>query len=233
MGDVQKARLAAVNEALKYFEGRRLIGLGTGSTTELLIREAHKADLLRGRELVASSVETAEVLAGLGYKVVDMLSIEGLELYLDSADEIDREGRMIKGGGAALTTEKLLARHAKLRVFFVDEFKVVERLGVRNPVPLEVLPSALRMILNDLTKLGISVSVRKGSGKRGPVVSDVGGVIVDAILPSSMSLEDFERYVKSLTGVIEVGLFLNEADVVIIGREDGGAEYLKRVYQLT
>ncbi len=229
MGNVQKARLAAVNEALKYFEGRRLIGLGTGSTAELLIREAHKAGLLRGRELVASSVETAEVLAGLGYKVVDTLSIEGLELYLDSADEVDREGKMIKGGGAALTTEKLLARHAELRVFFVDEFKVVERLGVINPVPLEVLPNALRMILSDLIKLGISVSVRKGSGKRGPVVSDVGGVIVDARLPSSISPEDFERRVKSLTGVIEVGLFLNEADVVIVGHEDGGTEYLKRV----
>ncbi|MEM2005519.1 MAG: ribose 5-phosphate isomerase A [Zestosphaera sp.] len=225
--DFHRARLAAVKEALKFLNGRRVIGLGTGSTAELLIKEAHATGLLDGKELVASSMETVEILSRLGYKVFDTLSVDSLELYLDSADEVDGQGRMVKGGGAALTMEKLLARHAELRVFVVDEFKVVDRLGVRRPIPIEVVPGSLRMVLKDLARLGLMVSVRKGTGKRGPVVSDVGGIILDSFPPPDMSLEGFERLVKGLTGVIETGLFLSEADVVIVGFNNGSVRYLK------
>lgn len=227
MEGLQRARLAAAREALKFLNGRKLIGLGTGSTTELLIKEAHNAGLLKDRELVASSMDTVNVLSGLGYKVVDVVSVDGLELYLDSADEVDELGRMVKGGGAALTMEKLLARHAGLRVFIVDEFKVVKRLGVRHPIPVEVIPESLGMVLKDLTRLGLTASVRKGTGKRGPVVSDIGGIIVDVLPPPDMSIEELERLVKELTGVIETGLFLSEADVVIVGFNDGSIKYLK------
>ncbi|MEM3949019.1 MAG: ribose-5-phosphate isomerase A, partial [Zestosphaera sp.] len=113
-------------------------------------------------------METVEILTRLGYKVFDILSVDSLELYLDSADEVDGQGRMVKGGGAALTMEKLLARHAELRVFVVDEFKVVDRLGVRRSIPIEVVPGSLRMVLKDLARLGLMVSVRKGTGNRRP-----------------------------------------------------------------
>lgn len=228
MEEVRKARLAAVTEALKLLQGRELIGLGTGSTTELFIEKAHEEGLLRGKSLVTTSVKTAMFLAGLGYKDIDVLTVEELDLYVDSADEVDLRGRMLKGGGAALTMEKLLARHSNLRVFIVDEFKVVEKLCTRHPIPIEVLPNALRMVLRDLKKLGAQASPRECSGKKGPIVSDVGGFIVDVIPPADVELEKFAKTLKSLTGVIEVGLFLDEADIVIVGLRDGNIKYLKR-----
>ncbi len=228
MEEAQIARLAAVTEALKFLEGRELIGLGTGNTTELFIRRAHERGLLRGKSLVTTSSKTAMVLAELGYRDVNALSVEELDLYVDSADEVDLEGRMLKGGGAALTMEKLLAKHSRLRVFVIDESKLVSKLCVRHPIPVEVLPNALRMVLSDLKKLGAQASPRECNGKKGPVVSDVGGFIIDVIPPEDMDLSEFAKKLKSLTGVIEVGLFLDEADIVIVGFRDGGVRYIKR-----
>ncbi len=228
MEEIWKARLAAVTEALKLLQGRELIGLGTGSTTELFIEKAHEKGLLRGKSLVATSVKTAMFLAELGYKDVDVLAVEGLDLYVDSADEVDLRGRMLKGGGGALTMEKLLAKHSNLRVFIVDEFKVVEKLCSRHPIPIEVLPNAVRMVLRDLKRLGAQASLRECSGKKGPVISDVGGFIVDVIPPADVELDEFAKALKSLTGVVEVGLFLDEADVVIVGLKDGNIKYLKK-----
>lgn len=229
MEEVQRARLAAVTEALKFLQGRELIGLGTGSTTELFIKKAHEEGLLKGKSLVTTSAKTAMFIAELGYKDVSALTVEKLDLYVDSADEVDLEGRMLKGGGAALTMEKLLAKHSELRVFIVDEFKVVKRLGMKHPIPIEVLPNALRMILRDLTELGARASPRECDGKKGPVVSDVGGFIIDVIPPENMELEKFAETLRSLTGVVETGLFLGDADVIIIGFRDGNVRYLKRV----
>ncbi len=228
MEEAQVARLAAVTEALKFLEGRELIGLGTGNTTELFIRKAHERGLLRGKSLVTTSSKTAMVLAELGYRDANVLSVEELDLYVDSADEVDLEGRMLKGGGAALTMEKLLAKHSRLRVFVVDESKLVSKLCVKHPVPVEVLPNALRMVLRDLRKLGAQASPRECNGKKGPVVSDVGGFIIDVIPPEDMDLSEFAKKLKNLTGVIEVGLFLDEADLVIVGFRDGGVRYIKR-----
>lgn len=226
--ELQKARLAAVTEALKFLQGRELIGLGTGSTTELFIKKAHEKGLLRGKSLVTTSVKTSTLLAELGYRDINVLTVEELDLYVDSADEVDLEGRMLKGGGAALTMEKLLARHSNLRVFIVDEFKVVEKLCTRHPIPIEVLPNALRMVLRDLKRLGAQASPREWGGKKGPVVSDVGGFIVDVIPPADVELERFAKTLKGLTGVVEVGLFLDEADVVVVGLKDGSIKYLRR-----
>ncbi|MEM0474027.1 MAG: ribose 5-phosphate isomerase A [Zestosphaera sp.] len=223
-----RARLAAVAEAIKFLQGRKLIGLGTGSTTELFIKKAHERGLLKGKSLVATSAKTAMFLAELGYRDINPLAVEELDLYVDSADEVDLEGRMLKGGGAALTMEKLLAKHSELRVFIVDEFKVVEKLGSRHPIPVEVLPNALRMILRDLRKLGAQASPRECNGKKGPIASDVGGIIIDVIPPANIELEEFAKTLKSLTGVIETGFFLNEADIIIVGFRDGNIKYLRR-----
>lgn len=228
MEEAQRARLAAVTEALKFLQGRELVGLGTGSTTELFIKKAHEEGLLRGKSLVTTSAKTAMFLAELGYKDVSTLAVEKLDLYVDSADEVDLEGRMLKGGGAALTMEKLLAKHSELRVFIVDEFKVVERLGMRHPIPVEVLPNALRMILRDLKELGVQALPRECDGKKGPVVSDVGGFIIDVIPPADVELEKFAKTLRSLTGVVETGLFLDEADVIIVGFRDGSIRYLRK-----
>lgn len=229
MEEVQRARLAAVTEALKFLQGRELVGLGTGSTTELFIKKAHEKGLLRGKSLVTTSAKTAMFLAELGYKDVSTLAVEKLDLYVDSADEVDLEGRMLKGGGAALTMEKLLAKHSELRVFIVDEFKVVERLGMRHPIPIEILPNALRMILRDLRELGVQALPRECNSKKGPVVSDVGGFIIDVIPPADVELEKFAKTLRGLTGVVETGLFLDEADVIIIGFRDGNIRYLRSI----
>lgn len=229
MEEVERARLAAVTEALKFLQGLELIGLGTGSTTELFIQKAHERGLLKNKSLVTSSAKTAMFLAELGYRDTSTLAVEKLDLYVDSADEVDLEGRMLKGGGAALTMEKLLAKHSKLRVFIVDEFKVVEKLCVKHPIPVEVIPNALRMILRDLRELGAQASPRECNGKKGPVVSDVGGFIIDVIPPANMELEIFAKTLRNLSGVIETGLFLDEADIIIVGFRDGRVKYLKRI----
>jgi len=222
------ARKAAAMEALKFLVNVNSVGVGTGSTTALVIELAHKHGLLKGKALVPTSMETAQILSDLGYLVVDSSTVDFLDVYIDSADEVDLSGRMIKGGGAAHLMEKLLARHSKLRVFVVDEFKVVEKLGSKHLIPVEVVPKALKMVLNDMRRLGFNAVLRTSSGKRGPTVSDTLGVIVDVKPPEGMALEEIYKALKSLTGVVEVGLFLDEADVIIVGTSRGEVRRIVR-----
>ncbi len=226
--EVLVARKAAATEALKFFENVTSIGIGTGTTVALVIELAHKHGLLKGKALIPTSIETAQILSDLGYSVVDPSTIEVLDVYIDSADEVDLNGRMIKGGGAAHLMEKLLATHSRLRVFVVDEFKVVEKLGSKHLIPVEVVPKGLKMVLNDMKRLGFNPILRTSSGKRGPVISDTLGVIIDVKPPEGITPEEIYRMLKSITGVVEVGLFLDEADIILVGTLKGEVKKIVR-----
>jgi ribose 5-phosphate isomerase A len=127
---------------------------------------------------------------------------------------------LIKGGGAALTLEKILTYYSKLNVFVVDYSKLVNDLH-NEFIPVDVLPQALTLLTRYLGRLGYEFSIRySGKGRYGPVLSDVGGVIIDVKLPPNEDLVSFEKSIKSLPGVIEVGLFIGLTDVLIIGYED-------------
>jgi len=133
---------------------------------------------------------------------------------------VDYELNMIKGRGGALTMEKILAYNSELRVFIADYTKLSERLG-RKPIPVEVISAATRMVLRKLRELGFEVSVRKGTGKDGPVITDVGGIILDLHVDSVDDPRELYNKLKLIPGVVEVGLFIDLADLVILGYPEG------------
>ena len=221
MGDqISLAKLNAASKALELISNAKVIGVGTGSTVEKFIQVlSNRKERFEDRIFVASSIDTVLKLSEAGFRVVKTMSIKSIDVYVDGADEVDPQLNMIKGGGAALTLEKILAYYSLRRVFIVDYRKLVKELGTNHFIPIEVLPKALGMVMNKLRKLGYDVRLRYPSeGKYGPVVSDVGGVIIDVFPEGGIkNPAEVDSELKSLPGVIETGLFIKLADHVIVG----------------
>ncbi|MEM4730971.1 MAG: ribose 5-phosphate isomerase A [Sulfolobales archaeon] len=219
---VENARRVAAIRALEYLDAARVIGLGTGSTVEVFLKLAY--DKLVGKTLVASSIDTAMIAKYIGLTLVDPVVVDRVDLYVDSADEVDPLGRMVKGGGGAMTMEKLLASAADMRVFIVDELKVVPKVPHKKPVPVEVIPQAISIVKRKLEKAGFECHIRVPQGKRSPVITDLGGAILDVFPPRDWSIENITRFLDSLPGVIEHGIFVGLVDVLIVGKRDGEVE---------
>jgi ribose 5-phosphate isomerase A len=218
--DLEKAKTSAAREAIKYIGGSKIIGIGTGSTVGVLLKEIRGGNFL-DKVFVPSSLETALILSSYGLSVANPISVKKVDVYLDSADEVDQNMNMIKGGGAALTMEKILAHFSKKRIFIVDYSKLVKRLGEKTPLPIEVIPQFTSMVLEELREKGYKATVRTTSkAKYGPVISDLGGLIVDVTLPKEKELTEVEKELKSIPGIVETGLFLNMVDMLIVGWEN-------------
>lgn len=204
---------AAAKAALKHLPKGGILGVGTGSTVNFLI------DLLPELQLeaaVASSNATAERLKKLGIEVVDMNSVGGLDAYVDGADEIDRHMHMIKGGGAALTREKIVASIAKKFVCIVDDSKWVEQLGREFPLPVEVIPMARSAVARKIVALGGDPVYREG------VVTDNGNVILDVYNLNILNAIELEKTLNNIPGVVTNGIFaLNAASVAIVATNNG------------
>ncbi|TSH73966.1 ribose-5-phosphate isomerase RpiA [Acinetobacter sp. RF15A] len=204
---------AAAKAALKHLPKGGILGIGTGSTVNFLI------DLLPELQLeaaVASSEATAERLKKLGIDVVDMNSVGSLDAYVDGADEIDRHMHMIKGGGAALTREKIVASIARKFVCIVDDSKWVEQLGRDFPLPVEVIPMARSAVARKLVALGGDPAYREG------VVTDNGNVILDVYNLNILNALELERTINDIPGVVCNGIFaLNKADIAIVATNHG------------
>lgn len=204
---------AAAEAALSYVEGG-IIGIGTGSTAN------HFIDLLPGIRdkfdgAVASSVASAERLQGHGIRVLDLNEAGELALYVDGADESNHAFHLIKGGGGALTREKIVAGASETFVCIADESKLVETLG-EFPLPVEVIPMAQQLVTRALVKLGGEPVLRAGfTTDNGNVILDVKGLqISDAV--------GFESQLNHIPGVVTNGLFaLRPADVLILGTAEG------------
>jgi len=218
---VKAARLNAILKALAYVKDAEVVGIGTGSTMAQFVDVAHHAKVLEDKLIVTSSLDTTLRLMSLGYKVIDLLSVERIDVYVDSADEVDRQGRMIKGGGGALLQEKILASYSDVAVFVVDNAKLVNRLGERSSVPVEVVPRAVSLVLRALRELGFKAKIREGSGKKGPVITDNFGAIIDVEIPEWINPTEMDTILHGIVGVIETGLFLKEATLVYIGYPEG------------
>jgi ribose 5-phosphate isomerase A len=217
---VELAKLNAARAALRELEGCAVVGVGTGSTVEKLVELLPQLDGFREKLYVASSIDTALKLARMGLRVLDPSFAPAIEVYVDGADEVDPNLNMIKGGGAAMTMEKILTYHAERRVFIVDHTKLVAKLGERHPVPLEVLPQALGLVLRKLAAKGFKAEPRyPARGKMGPVVADTGGVIVDVYTGPVEDPEALDRELR-MPGVVETGLFIGMADKVYVGWPD-------------
>jgi len=204
-------------------DGVRVLGVGTGRTVAAFLRLA--AGELAGRvAVVPSSLDTALNAARLGFRVLDPRSAPPPDAYIDGADEVVlATGDMLKGGGGALLGEKILAGASGLNVFIVDAGKVVERLAVGRGVPVEIVSGFAEIVRVGVESLGYRVEYRVGSGRRGPVVSDWGGIIVDVHVEGGLSdPAGFDEELRRVPGVVATGVFHGYADYVVVGGEDCG-----------
>ena len=204
--------------ALQYVVPGEIVGVGTGSTVNKFIDAlASMKDRIRGA--VSSSVASTERLQALGIPVFDANEVSELSVYIDGADEIDAQGYMIKGGGAALTREKIVAALAKRFVCIADESKLVDVLG-QFPLPVEVIPMAAAQIQRRFEALGATATIRLKDGQ--PLVTDNGQHIIDVRgLAIQVPLE-FESTVNQWPGVITVGVFAHQkAQVCLLGTSQG------------
>ncbi len=200
--------------AIAYVEPGSIIGVGTGSTVNCFIDALARMPV--GIEAaVSSSGASTDRMRALGIAVVDANAVESLAVYIDGADEIDHAGCMIKGGGAALTREKIVADIALRFICIADESKLVTTLG-RFPLPVEVLPMAAAQIARRLRKLGGETTLRAG------VVTDNGGQIIDVRGLHISEPNALEREINQWPGVIGVGIFArHKAAVCLLGTAQG------------
>ncbi|ENM5766900.1 ribose-5-phosphate isomerase RpiA [Vibrio mimicus] len=200
--------------ALKYVEKGSIVGVGTGSTVNHFI-DALGSIKEEIKGAVSSSIASTEKLEALGIRVYDCNDVSELDIYVDGADEINPERDMIKGGGAALTREKIVAAIAKKFVCIVDGTKAVAVLG-NFPLPVEVIPMARSYVARELVKLGGDPVYREG------VITDNGNVILDVYNMKITHPKDLETKINGIPGVVTVGLFAHRgADVVITGTPQG------------
>ncbi|WP_019431281.1 ribose-5-phosphate isomerase RpiA [Limnohabitans sp. Rim47] len=204
--------------ALKYVVPGEIVGVGTGSTVNKFIDAlATMKDQIKGA--VSSSEASTVRLKALGIPVFDCNEVESLSVYIDGADEIDHQGHMVKGGGAALTREKIVAAQSKQFVCIADESKLVQVLGA-FPLPVEVIPMATARVMRQFAAMGGTAAVRLKDGQ--PLVTDNGQHIVDV---KGLKITDpvaFENTVSQWPGVVTVGVFaLQKAQVCLLGTSEG------------
>ncbi|MES2740084.1 MAG: ribose-5-phosphate isomerase RpiA [Pseudomonadota bacterium] len=210
---------AVARAAIAYVVDGQIIGVGTGSTANFFIDELAKIGH-RIRGAVASSEATAARLAAHGIAVFDLNEVSEIAVYVDGADEIDGRGAMIKGGGAALTREKIVASVARRFVCIADGSKLVDTLG-RFPLPVEVLPMARASVARRLSALGGQPRLRLTAAGEA-MLTDNGAVLLDV---AGLTIADplaLEREINQIAGVVAVGLFAGRgADVCLLGTAEG------------
>jgi ribose 5-phosphate isomerase A len=200
--------------ALSYVQPDTIIGVGTGSTVNCFI-DALASIKDQIKAAVSSSEASTARLKALGIQVMDLNDVESFDLYVDGADEINHQMEMIKGGGAALTREKIVAAVARQFVCIVDSGKVVETMG-RFPLPVEVIPMSREYVTRELQKLGGTPVHRDG------VITDNGNQILDVHGLQITDAKQLESQINNIVGVVTVGLFAHRgADVALIGSPDG------------
>jgi len=214
--DALKAQVAQA--ALAYVQPHSLIGVGTGSTVNFFI-DALAQSAIPVQGAVSSSIASTQRMQALGIPVVDLTDVQSLSVYIDGADEIDGHGYMVKGGGAALTREKIVAAQAKQFVCIVDQSKRVAVMGA-FPLPVEVIPMAVPQIIRDFSALGGQAVLRMRDEK--PLVTDNGQYILDVHglkLTEPMALE---ARISQWPGVVTVGIFaFQKADICLLATPDG------------
>lgn len=204
--------------ALQYVVPGEIVGVGTGSTVNKFIDAlASMKDQIKGA-VSSSEASTARLLA-LGIPVFDCNDVAELSVYIDGADEIDERGFMVKGGGAALTREKIVAAQSRKFVCIADESKLVQTLG-QYPLPVEIVPMAAKRIIQQFAAMGARAQLRLVGDK--PLVTDNGQVLLDV---TGLQISDplaFETQVNQWPGVVTVGVFaLQKAQVCLLGTASG------------
>ncbi len=197
--------------AIEYVKGESIIGVGTGSTVNFFIDllEDIKGDI---DAAVSSSIVTTKRLEAIGIRVIELSEVDQIGVYVDGADEVNPQKKMVKGGGGALTREKIVAAVSKKFVCIVDDSKCVDVMG-KFPLPIEVIPMSRSYVARELVKLGGQPVWREN------YITDNGCEIIDVHNLNIMEPMALEKTINNIAGVVTVGLFaLRDADVVLVGK---------------
>ncbi|ALV62455.1 Ribose 5-phosphate isomerase A [Thermococcus sp. 2319x1] len=221
---MEEMKRMVAKEALKFIDDDMIIGLGTGSTTAYFIQMLGK--MLMTGELedvygIPTSHQSRLLALENGVPVVALDEVDAIDIAIDGADEVDPHLNLIKGRGAALTMEKIIEYRAGTFIVLVDESKLVEYLGQKMPVPIEVIPAAWRAIKEELEVFNAKAELRMGVKKDGPVITDNGNFILDAKFERIEDPLDMEIELNNIPGVVENGIFADIADIVLVGTKDG------------
>lgn len=207
-------KLAVAKAAIQYIPDDSIVGVGTGSTANFFIDELAK---IKGRieGTVASSEASAARLKGHGIRVFDLNSIDKMPVYVDGADEVNHYLQMVKGGGGALTREKIVAAVAEKFICIADKSKLVTVLG-HFPLPVEVIPMARSHVAREILKIGGQPMLREG------FTTDNGNIILDVFGMQIAQAAELEKQLNQITGVVTNGLFaVRRADVLLLGTPNG------------
>jgi len=226
----EEAKKRVALEAVKHVQDNFIVGLGSGSTAAYVIQEIGEKIRLEGLRIlgVPTSHQAMMLAVRCGVPLTTLNEHPQLDLAIDGADQIDRELNLIKGGGGALTREKIVASVAKEFVIVADETKLVEKLGTNHTIPIEVLPFALPAVMVKMRELKGKPVLREGGGKVGPLVTDNGNFVVDVDFGVVDDVKELDLQLKLISGVIETGLFVGMADVVYLGKSDGVEKLVRK-----
>ncbi|MEZ7725076.1 ribose-5-phosphate isomerase RpiA [Gemella sanguinis] len=206
-------------EAVKYVEDGMIVGLGTGSTVFYFVHAlADKVKEGLNIQMVSTSIQTVELAKSLGLNIKELEEIDHIDLAVDGVDEIDKNFNAIKGGGAALFREKIVADIAKEVIWIYDESKDVEKLGKFN-LPVEILPFGYSHTVRKLTEAGLNPVIRKKDGEI--LITDNHNYIADLHLGYGFDIEEVKEKLANIVGVVEHGLFLNMCKLCIKGTPEG------------
>jgi ribose 5-phosphate isomerase A len=221
---VEKAKKNAALAAVKHVRNNFIVGLGSGSTAAYAIQEiGNRAKRERLHVLaIPTSYQAFTLAIENGIQATTLEEHPILDVTIDGADQVDAKLNLIKGVGGALMREKIVASASKKLIIIADESKRVKVLGMHDhPVPLEVVPFAAKTVMQRIVQIGGTPTLRQGTGKVGPVVTDNGNIIVDAAFGAIKEPAELEAQLRKLPGLIETGLFVGMANIVYLGNASG------------
>jgi len=220
---IQEAKKNAAIEAVKHVKNNSVVGLGSGTTVAFAIEALGYRVKNENLKIIGipSSYQAFQLAVQHGIQITTLDEHPIIDITIDGADQITPELYLIKGMGAALTREKIVATASKYNIIIADESKQVNMLGENNQaVPIEVLPFALSLVKNKITAIGGVPIVREGKGKLGPIITDNGNIIIDANFGLIQNPQELSVKVKMIPGVIETGFFTDLTDIAYIATEN-------------
>jgi ribose 5-phosphate isomerase A len=209
-----------------------VVGLGTGSTTAFAIEELGRrlqAEEIRDIVGIPTSFQAIGLGKKFGIPIRTLDDVSKIDLAIDGADEVDPHKNLIKGGGAAHTREKVIDALADEFIVVVDQSKLVDRLGSTFPVPVEVIPMAVAPVTRAVMALGGKPELRLGVKKDGPVITDQGNMVLDVKFESIDDPKALEQTLNNIPGVLENGLFVGLADVILVGEAQGDTPIVREI----
>lgn len=213
---------AVAEAAMKDVENGMILGLGSGSTSALMIKclaENIKTGLLKDIKGVPTSFQSEVLALELGIPLIDLTSVKTIDLAIDGADEVSPSHQLIKGGGACHVREKLVASKANKLLILVDESKLVTNLNEVFPLPIEVIPTAWKQVKDKIEEMNAICNLRMATKKAGPIVTDQGNLVLDVLFTGGITNpKRIEEEINNIPGVLENGLFVDLTHKVLVGK---------------